>query len=113
MPKTRQRKTFERWLYVMLLDPAVARTGKFKKVNPEYNGTHACYYVGSSVHDPETRFQQHKAGYKGSKPVKRFGKSVVTSLCRRKRVLSTQSIRVKERRYAQSLRTLGFGVVQG
>jgi len=32
----------------------------------------ACYYVGQTTHDPITRFQQHKMGYKANRYVKKY-----------------------------------------
>lgn len=113
MPKQRERKTMERWLYVILLDRAVAGNGRFRKDNPDYDGKAICYYVGSSAKDPETRFAEHLSGYKSAKVVRAFGRKVVHAMCRRRRVLSTGSIEAKERRYAAWLRAKGFGVYQG
>ena len=33
----------------------------------------ACYYVGQTIHDPNTRFKQHKTGYKANRFVKKYG----------------------------------------
>src|SRR5262249_4411282 len=38
-------------------------------------------YVGASRYKPETRFQQHKAGYRASRRVKNRGIQVLKSLC--------------------------------
>ena len=113
MTKARVRKTMERWLYVILLDPAVARNKRFRQDNPDYDGKAVCYYVGSSAKDPETRFAEHVRGHKSAKVVRQFGKKVVHPRCRRMQVLSTGSIEAKERRYAARLRAEGFGVYQG
>ena len=37
-------------------------------------------YVGQTSRDPDLRFDQHKAGYKASKAVKRFGVRLLPSL---------------------------------
>jgi hypothetical protein len=100
------------WLYVIELEPAAARTLRFRKQNPEFVGDRPCFYVGGSIHDPETRFQQHKAGIKAASLVKRFGVRVVTERCRRVRVLDTMSRNKKEARLAAKLRAEGFGVYQ-
>lgn len=108
----RERTPTPAWLYVIELEPAAARTPRFRKQNPEFAGDRPCFYVGGSVHDPEARFQQHKAGIRGASLVKRFGLRVVVERCRRIRVLDTRSRNKKEARLAARLRTEGFGVYQ-
>lgn len=61
------------YVYVILLDPAVLHSRKFLAENPALNPRRACFYVGQSSHDPETRFWQHKDGYKSNPFVKKYG----------------------------------------
>jgi len=61
------------YVYVIRLDNAVLKSGKFKGRNPDVNPHLPCFYVGQSCHPPEIRFWQHKKGYKGNHFVKEFG----------------------------------------
>jgi len=58
-------------IYVIELDKEVLKSQKFGERSPHMNLRRACYYVGQTSHDPETRFNQHKAGYKSNSFVKR------------------------------------------
>jgi len=40
----------------------------------------ACFYVGQTTHDPETRFKQHKSGYKSNKYAKKYGIRLVPEI---------------------------------
>jgi hypothetical protein len=108
----RPRIPTRKHLYVILLEPGAARNAKFKEMNPDYDGKASCLYVGRSIHDPETRFLQHKTGKKAARIVKRFGVRVLTKRCRQPLVLDTRSLDAKERRLADRLRKEGFGVYQ-
>ena len=60
-------------VYVIELDKKVLSSKKFRTKNPKMNERKTCYYVGQTVHDPETRFKQHKTGYKSNRFAKRYG----------------------------------------
>ena len=60
-------------VYVIELDKEVMTSKKFRIKNPNMNPRKACFYVGQTTHDPETRFQQHKAGYKANRYAKKYG----------------------------------------
>jgi predicted GIY-YIG superfamily endonuclease len=60
-------------VYVIELDKEVLSSKKFRGKNPNVNPRKACYYVGQTTHDPETRFKQHKEGYKANRYVKKYG----------------------------------------
>ena len=64
-------------VYVIKLDKEVMISKKFREKNPHMNTKLACYYVGQTIHDPETRFKQHKAGYKANRFVKRYGLKLI------------------------------------
>lgn len=61
------------YVYVIRLDEKVLDHKKFRQSNPELNTRLPCYYVGQSFHPPETRFWQHKRGYKSNRYAKRYG----------------------------------------
>ena len=54
-------------VYVIELNKDVLYEAKFKKANPDYTLGKPCVYVGMTGHDPDTRFDQHKAGIKSNK----------------------------------------------
>ena len=61
------------YVYVIRLDKAVLKSRKFRLRNSDVKIDLPCFYVGQSCHSPETRFWQHKKGYKGNRFVKEFG----------------------------------------
>ena len=60
-------------VYVIELDKEVLTSKKFRVKNPDMNPRKTCYYAGQTIHDPETRFQQHKEGYKANRFAKKYG----------------------------------------
>jgi len=60
-------------LYVITLMPEVLKAKDFREVNPDYLEGMPCLYVGSTIHAPGDRFEQHMAGYRSSKYPKRYG----------------------------------------
>lgn len=60
-------------IYVIELSKAVLELKKFRLKNPDYVESMPCVYVGLTGKSPQERFNQHKAGYKSSSIVKRFG----------------------------------------
>jgi predicted GIY-YIG superfamily endonuclease len=64
-------------VYVIKLDKEVLKSKKFREKNPHLNPRRACFYVGQTTHDPVTRFNQHKQGYKANRYVKRYGIQLV------------------------------------
>ncbi len=49
-------------VYVIELDKDVLYEAKFKRTNPKYVTGKPRVYLGMTGHDPDTRFDQHKAG---------------------------------------------------
>jgi len=60
-------------VYVIELDKKVLFSKKFRNKNPHINLNLKCFYVGQTVHDPTTRFKQHKKGYKSNSFAKKYG----------------------------------------
>ena len=67
MPKERH------FIYVIELDKDVLYESKFKKANPNFETGKPCVYVGMTVHDPDTRFDQHNAAIKANKYAMKYG----------------------------------------
>jgi len=98
-------------VYVIKLDKEVMISKKFREKNPHMNTKLACYYIGQTIHDPETRFKQHKAGYKANRFVKKYGLKLIPRKFEKynpikKRVEAEQI----ERWLANKLRKKGHGV---
>ena len=60
-------------IYVIELSKDVLNLKRFRIRNPDYKDGMPCVYVGMTGKTPQERFEQHKAGYKSSSIVKRFG----------------------------------------
>lgn len=99
------------YVYVIELDKKVINSRKFRRCNPQLNTKLNCFYVGQSVHDPKTRFKQHKAGYKANSFVRKYG----LRLKRRKflkfnPIESREEAEKIEQQLAKKLRMKGHGV---
>jgi len=99
------------YVYVIRLDEAVLTSRKFRSHNPDVEWGRACFYVGQSCHLPETRFWQHKKGYKGNRFVKEFGLGLCPRLYERFNPIETrkEAERIEEE-LTTSLRRKGHGV---
>lgn len=60
-------------VYVISLSSEVLEIKKFCEANPNYIPGKPCVYVGMTGRDPDTRFKQHKEGYKKNKYVQKYG----------------------------------------
>ncbi len=78
------------YVYVIRLDDAVSQSRKFQRRNPDMKPALPCFYVGQSCHPPETRFWQHKTGYKGNRFVKDFGLGLCPRLYERFNPIQTR-----------------------
>jgi hypothetical protein len=67
-------------LYVITLMPQVLDRRDFRAANPEYIEGMPCLYVGSTIHEPGDRFEQHMAGYRSSKYPKHYGVELAQDL---------------------------------
>jgi hypothetical protein len=84
------------------------------EAGPRLNPRRACVYVGQSVHTPDERFRQHKAGYKASRKVQRHGRWLRRKLYEQYNPIATREEAEKmERWLAEYLRERGFTVFGG
>jgi len=101
----------EYYVYVIRLDDAVLKSRKFRRSNPDMIPGHPCFYVGQSYHPPETRFWQHKKGYKGNRFVKEFGLGLCPRLYESFNPIGTRKeAEIIEVKLTESLRFKGHGV---
>ena len=70
-------------------------------------------YVGQTVRDPDWRFDQHKAGYKASRAVKRFGVRLLPDLVEHLNPLRQWESLDLEAALAEVFRTAGVPWVEG
>jgi len=101
-------------LYVIRLDKAVMQRPRFSELNPgyRYRWSRPCVYVGVSALDPKDRFEQHKAGIKHSRTVKKYGRRLMPRLFDHLNPVPSAEAKDRERELAESLRRTGYGVWQ-
>jgi len=98
-------------VYVIELDKEVLMSKKFRVKNPHMNPRKACFYVGQTTHDPETRFKQHKAGYKANRFTKKYGIRLEPRIYTRFNPISKRKEAERiEQWIAEKLREKGHGV---
>jgi hypothetical protein len=100
-------------VYVVLLEPGVARLRKVKLENPARNPKKPCVYVGMSGLAPEERFQNHKAGVKAAYVVKRYGVRLVPELYEHLNPMPFDAAVQMEMDLAEDLRRAGYTVTGG
>jgi len=80
--------------------------------NPKGNGK-AGYYVGMTGLSPDRRFQNHKAGVKAARIVRKFGQRLVPRLYAHLNPMTYARAKEMEVMLADSLRKRGFAVFGG
>ncbi|HUS99061.1 MAG TPA: hypothetical protein VMY59_01925 [Candidatus Thermoplasmatota archaeon] len=99
------------YVYVIKLTNDVLKSRKFRRYNPDMIPGYPCFYVGQSCHPPETRFWQHKKGYKSNHFVKDFGLGLCPRLYESFNPIRTRKEAESiEARLTESLRRAGHGV---
>jgi hypothetical protein len=99
-------------VYVIELDKDVLYEARFKKANPDYVSGMPCVYVGMTGLDPDTRFDQHKAGIKANKYATKYGIRLVTEIFEKLNPMPYGDAQYMEVDLAIRLREKGFGVWQ-
>lgn len=97
-------------VYVIQLKKTVLWNARFRQANPNYRDGKACLYVGMTGRTAEERFEQHLAGYKASRYVKKYGKRLRPDLYPTTERISYEEACELERQTAENLRARGFGV---
>jgi predicted GIY-YIG superfamily endonuclease len=98
-------------VYVIELDKEVLSSKKFRVKNPDMNSSKTCFYVGQTTHDPETRFKQHKKGYKANSFAKKYGLRLEPRIYSRFNPIANRKEAEKiEQWIALKLREKGHGV---
>jgi hypothetical protein len=100
-------------VYVVLLDPAVARIPKVRAENPARDRKKPCVYVGMTGLAPEERFANHKAGLKAAAVVKRHGIRLLPELYVHLNPMPYAAAAQMEVDLAEDLRRAGYTVTGG
>ena len=98
-------------VYVIRLDNAVLRDRRFREANRQHDPRKPCVYVGMTGNDPHVRFEQHKAGYKAARLVKRYGIEIIRRFLRNNPMTFEEAQRFEVER-ARRLRNRGYAVWQ-
>jgi hypothetical protein len=99
-------------VYVVELHSDVLDEAKFKKANPDYVHGKPCVYVGMTGHDPDTRFDQHKAGIKANKFAHKYGLRLMPEIYEKLNPMPYGDAQYMEVDLAIRLREAGYGVWQ-
>jgi predicted GIY-YIG superfamily endonuclease len=100
-------------VYVVLLDPAIAKIRKVQRLNPGRNPKKSCVYVGLTGLTPEERFVNHQKGLKSSFYVKRYGVRLLPELYAHLNPMPYEAAAQMEKDLTEDLRRAGYTVVGG
>jgi hypothetical protein len=100
-------------VYVVLLDPAVAKIRKVRAENPDRVRKKSCVYVGMTGLTPEERFANHKAGIKAASVVKCYGIRLVPELFQHLNPMPFEAAAQMEKDLAEDLRREDYTVTGG
>jgi len=100
-------------VYVILLEPAVAKLRKVLAENPMRDPAKPCVYVGMSGLRPEERFTNHKQGIKAARLVKWYGIRLLPELYAHLNPMPFEAAARMEMDLAEDLRREGYTVTGG
>ena len=100
-------------VYVILLDPKVARHPTIRRINPKRDPAKPCVYVGMSGLPPEHRFENHKHGYKAAWVVEKYGVRLLPELYAHLNPMPYEAALQMELELAEDLRNEGYTVTGG
>ena len=100
-------------VYVVELDPEVAKIRKVLAANPNRDPQKPCVYVGLTGLTPEERFANHKAGVKAASVVKRYGFRLLPELYAHLNPMPYPAAVQMEKDLAEDLRREGYTVTGG
>lgn len=101
------------YVYVIRLLESVLEEEDFAAANPNHRADKPCVYVGSSIHPPMKRYEQHVVGYKACRKVTKHHNARYPLIERKQRIFrSRPAAESHERWLAQDLRARGYAVWQ-
>jgi hypothetical protein len=107
------KKSVHYSIYVVLLEDCIRRFRKVQDENPRRDFEKPCVYVGMTGINPVKRFENHKAGYKASGYVKKYGIRLMPELYEDLNPLLYDEAVIAEQGLARRLRAEGYTVVGG
>lgn len=111
--RAKTESSYHHHVYVVLLDPAVARLRAVQKSNPNRDPQKPCVYVGMSGLEPEQRFKNHKEGIKSASVVHRYGIRLLPELFACLNPMPFEAAIQMEKDLAEDLRSQGYTVTGG
>ena len=100
-------------VYVVLLQPRVAKLTQVKKTNPKRDPTKPCVYVGMTGLQPEERFENHRQGIKAARVVQHYGIRLLPELYDYLNPMPFDAAARMEQELAEDLRAQGYTVTGG
>lgn len=100
-------------VYVVLLDPVVARVRSVRRQNPDRDPGKPCVYVGMTGLTPEERFANHREGVKSAWVVKKYGLRLLPELFEHLNPMPYEAAAQMEKDLAEDLRQAGYTVTGG
>ena len=107
------KNQFHHNVYVILLDPQVAKHPTILRMNPKRDPAKQCVYVGMSGLPPEHRFENHKHGYKAAWVVEKYGVRLLPELYEHLNPMPYEAALQMELELAEELRNEGYTVTGG
>ena len=106
-------KGFQKSVYVVLLNPDVARHPKVLRQNPKRDPAKHCVYVGMTGLTVTERFMNHRNGYKSSWVVEKYWDRLMPELYEHLNPMPYDAAVQMEKDLAEDLRNQGYTVTGG
>lgn len=107
------RRGYHHHVYVVELDPRIARFAEVRRVNPDRDPALPCVYVGMTGLLPKERLVNHWRGHKASRWVRAFGRRLMPELFAYLNPMPYEAAAQMERDLAVDLRRHGYTVLGG
>jgi predicted GIY-YIG superfamily endonuclease len=111
--RAKTESSFHHNVYVVLLDPKVAKIKKVLRVNSKRDPKKPCVYVGMTGLAPEERFQNHQTGIKAAWVVQRYGVRLLPQFYECFNPMPFEAATQMEKDLADDLRNQGYTVTGG
>jgi len=108
-----QAKGSQKSVYVILLNPAVAKHPKVLRQNPKRDPSKPCVYVGMTGLPVAERFTNHKRGHKSSWVVRNYWDRLLPALYEHLNPMPSEAAVQMEKDLAEDLRNQGYTVTGG
>jgi hypothetical protein len=104
---------FHHSVYVVMLEEAAGKLPSVRAANPKRDPKKPCVYVGMTGLRVEERFLNHKAGYKSSWIVEKYGIRLMPELFEYLNPMPFEAAAQMEKDLAEDLRAQGYTVTGG